>query len=262
MAGILLPDEVHLWRIPLDDDARLVAADQRPLLETDPSADAVGIQSSTVDTHCAEGVAELSPAELARAGRFHFERDRRRFLRARRALRAIVADYLGTVPGAIEFQYGGQGKPRVAVAPPLYFNLSHSQALALLAMTRLGEIGVDVEWIRPIELEIADRYFAPAEVAALRALPAAEQTAAFFRCWTRKEAYIKARGEGVLLPLDGFEVSLAPGDPAALLRVREDDAEAQRWQFEHLEPAPGYVGAMALRARGWRLRDQGWWAGR
>lgn len=218
--------EVHLWRIALDAPA---------------------------------DAGEISAEERERAARLRFERDRRRFVAAHAALRRILGGYLGVPAAAVEFAYGRHGKPSLAGRAALHFNLSHSEELALLAVTEIGAVGVDVERERMIELEIADRYFAAGEVAALRALPADERQAAFFRCWTRKEAYLKARGEGVLLPLDGFEVSLARDQPR-LARVMADAEEAGRWQIVHLEPAPGYVAALAMRATGWPWRKLGDWS--
>ncbi|MGH9472935.1 MAG: 4'-phosphopantetheinyl transferase family protein [Terriglobales bacterium] len=218
--------EVHLWRIALDAPAN---------------------------------AGEISAEERERAARLRFERDWRRFVAAHAALRRILGGYLGVPAAAVEFAYGRHGKPSLAGRAALHFNLSHSEELALLAVTEIGAVGVDVERERTIELEIADRYFAAGEVAALRALPADERQAAFFRCWTRKEAYLKARGEGVLLPLDGFEVSLARDQPR-LARVMADAEEAARWQIAHLEPAPGYVAALAMRATGWPWRKLGDWS--
>ncbi len=218
----LAADEVHLWRIALDAPA-------------DASL--------------------LSPDELERAGRFHFARDRRRFVAARAGLRRILARYLGQAPQALGFAYGPQGKPRLAAAgAPPYFNLSHAEGLALVAVTAIGEVGVDLEFPRPIDPGLAARYFAAAEIAALEALPAQERNLAFFRCWTRKEAYLKACGDGVLAPLDRFEVSLDPASPR-VLTIGGDREEAARWQLAHLEPAPGYVGAVALRAVGWHWHE-------
>jgi 4'-phosphopantetheinyl transferase len=121
-------------------------------------------------------------------------------------------------------------------------------------------VGIDIERIRSdLEVgEIADRFFSRREVAMLQTLPTEEQRQAFFRCWTRKEAYIKARGEGLSLPLDEFDVSLAPGEPAAILGTRPDSSEASRWSLQELAPAPGYVAALAVEGHGWRLACWQW----
>jgi 4'-phosphopantetheinyl transferase len=224
-------DEVHVWRARLDAPPERV----RRLLDL------------------------LAPDERVRAGRFHFRRDEDRFVVARGLLRTILGGYLNSGPERLRFEYGAQGKP--ALAPEhnpagLRFNVSHSEGVALYAVTRGREVGVDVERVSArVECEeIAGRFFSPREVARLRALPEALREAAFFDCWTRKEAYIKARGEGLSLPLDGFDVSLAPGEPAALLANRLDPAEVSRWSLRELRPWPGFAAAVAVEGRGWRLK--------
>jgi 4'-phosphopantetheinyl transferase len=202
--------------------------------------------------------ARLSPEERARAERFHFARDRQRFVGARGLLRGLLGRYLGIEPAALQFAYGPRGKPSLmAEGGPgrLRFNVSHSGGLALLAFAWGRELGVDIEWERPVpEAEsIARSHFSPHERAALSRLAPAERSRAFFRCWTRKEAFIKATGDGLSLPLDVFDVTLAPGEPARLLRVRGDEKEAGRWWMEDLEPAPGFAGALAVKGRPSRL---------
>src|SRR5207244_11453763 len=122
------------------------------------------------------------------------------------------------------------------------------------------EVGIDLEYIRAevADEPIAERFFASREIAALIGLPAPLRAEGFFNCWTRKEAYIKARGEGLTIPLDAFEVSLAPEEPAALLRVDSDPAEASRWSLQALAPGPGYVAAIAVEGRDWQLRCWEW----
>jgi len=193
----------------------------------------------------------LCTEEQDRAGRFFFERDRSAFIVTRGVLRTLLGRYLGCPPDRLQFRHGPAGKP--ALTEPfggdaLGFNVSHSHGLALLAMARGREVGVDVEKIRPglATEDIATRFFAPREVAMLRAVPMPLRASAFFTCWTRKEAYIKATGKGLSLPLDGFVVSLAPGEPAAILDTRPDAAEASRWHLTALAPGAGYVGAVAI----------------
>lgn len=202
----------------------------------------------------------LSTDERARADRFHFEKDRRHFIVARGGLRKLLGSYLGIAPNVIRFDYADHGKPRLAVAlrqqlPQLKFNLAHSGGLAVYAFTTLGEIGVDLERIKPelIGDDIARRFFSAAEVASLDRLDAQARALAFFTCWTRKEAFIKAKGMGLTLALDQFDVSLSPGEPAALLGTRWNENEAARWSLRALEIGTGYVGAVALEAHDWRL---------
>jgi 4'-phosphopantetheinyl transferase len=146
----------------------------------------------------------------------------------------------------LRFIYGDYGKPALASGQDLRFNLSHSKEVALLGVTRNAELGVDVEHIRAdfATEDIARRFFSRAEVEVFNALPVEEQVAAFFRCWTRKEAYIKAIGKGLSQPLDKFDVALAPGVPPALLQAEDDDAS--RWALSDIDVGKGYAGALVV----------------
>ena len=188
----------------------------------------------------------LEPGELDRAARFHFDKHRQHFIVARGFLRSVVARYLGSQPEALQFEYGAYGKPALASGHTLRFNLSHSNEVALLAVTLDAELGVDVEHIRPdfAGEDIARRYFSRAEVDVFNRLPPEERVAAFFRCWTRKEAYIKAIGKGFSQALDAFDVTLAPGVAPALLRAEDDDAS--RWWMTDVEVGEGYAGALLV----------------
>src|SRR5262249_50093841 len=148
-------------------------------------------------------------------------------------LRKILSDYLNTGPEKITFTYNQYGKP---ATNGIHFNLSHSADLAILAVSRTRELGVDLEKITPIDDRIAEHFFSPNEVAALRALPEDGQQEAFFAVWTRKEAYVKAHGQGLSIPLSSFDVSL--DHPARFLRGVDG------WSIESFEPAPGYVAAL------------------
>ncbi len=231
----LSSDDVHVWRASLDLPASCVQSLQRTL-----AAD-----------------------ELNRAERFYFQKDRKHFIAARGLLRAILSQYLDMEPGQLRFCYSPYGKPSLATTPGqdmLSFNVSHSHGLAIYALTRGREIGADLERVRAdLDCEqIAARFFSPRENAVLCALPAKVKPKAFFNCWTRKEAYIKARGGGLSLPLDQFDVSLAPGELAMLLNTRGDPQEATRWSLQALTPGPGYVAALAVEGHGWRLACWQW----
>jgi 4'-phosphopantetheinyl transferase len=212
----------------------------------------------------------LSPDELARAERFRFEIDRRRFIVARGYLRTILAGYLGIAPATIQFTYGDYGKPGLATstAPSaqLKFNLAHSGELAVYAFTLIGEVGVDLERIRPDfdGDEVARRFFSPQEVAKLDQFSVADRQQAFFHCWTRKEAFIKAKGLGLSIALDQFDVTLAADEQAALLRTRWDESEAARWLLQEIEVGPEYAAAVAIEAEDWKLSrwcfDEAGWA--
>lgn len=203
----------------------------------------------------------LSADERQRAERFHFEKDRGEFIAGRALLRTLLGRYLHKEPSRVEFHYGASGKPRLAGKDSsLRFNLSHSYGLALYAFSEGRELGIDVEQIRSnADAEkIAERFFSAQEVAVFRDLPARQREKAFFDCWTRKEAYIKAKGDGLTAPLDGFSVSLSPGEPAALLDVRDDPAEVSRWSLRELDPGYGYAAAIAVEGNDWRLKCWEW----
>ncbi|MBK8783720.1 MAG: 4'-phosphopantetheinyl transferase superfamily protein [Anaerolineales bacterium] len=189
----------------------------------------------------------LSADEAQRAARFHFPKDRDHFVAAHGILRQIIGRYLHCKPGELTFSVNQYGKPSL-VDSKLEFNLSHSGDFALLAITQNRKIGVDVERVRQgiSSHVIAQQYFSKAEVAELQSLPMEQREAAFFTCWTRKEAYIKAQGIGLSLPLESFDVSLSPNEPAMLRAVRPDSQEAARWTLRPLDVAPNYAGALAV----------------
>jgi len=178
-------------------------------------------------------------------------------------LRDILSCYLRVPPSELGFRYSAYGKPALADnfdAAGVRFNVSHSHEMALFAVTCGREVGVDIEYLgREVRgEEIAEHFFSTQERANLRALPAEMKHLGFFNCWTRKEAYIKAHGEGLSLPLDQFDVSLAPGEAAALLATRSDPREALRWSLQALTPGPGYVAALAVEGQGWQLTCWQW----
>jgi len=230
-ARLSLPDdEVHLWRIDL---AAVAPAEKR-------------------------WQRILSDDERSRAARFHFERDRQHFTATRALLRTILANYVGMEPSDLVFRYSDKEKPSLDPRfshDPVDFNVSHSGAAALLAFARGRALGVDIEIIRhdfdPAAL--AHRFFSKHEQTLLAAADPSEKYSAFFRCWTRKEAYIKAVGTGLSLPLDQFDVSLLPGDDHALLATRPNAAEAAEWSLREVPVNDGYVGALCVRGHGWRL---------
>src|SRR5438132_2402197 len=231
----LRSNDVHVWRAALD----VPESDVRRLGDT------------------------LADDERRRAERFIFQNDRAHFVVARGLLRVLLGRYLQHDPQHLRLVYGPHGKPELASdvgGTGLRFNVSHSHGLALYAITRHREIGVDVERIRPevASETIAEHFFSPREVAVLRALPATLQATAFFACWTCKEAYIKARGEGLSLPLDQFAVSLAPAEPAALLYTAMAADDASRWSMIELVPGASYKAALVVEGSGWQLRCWQW----
>ncbi len=192
----------------------------------------------------------LDPEEHARAARFVHQLHRDRFIVGRGRLRETLSSYLGRTPAAIAFEYGENGKPFARAAGDLRFNLSHTEGLAVLGVARGVELGVDVESLRPVERDLPDHYFSAPEREALAALPEHLWLAGFHRCWTRKEAMVKALGEGLSIPLDSFAVSLAPDAPARLLWRQDDPGAASRWALAHFDPEADAVGAVAAETRG------------
>jgi 4'-phosphopantetheinyl transferase len=200
----------------------------------------------------------LSAEEERRSGRFVHERDRAFYIAGRSALRHLLSGYVGVPPEEVPLRIGAHGKPFLDGELRLHFNLSHSAGLALLAVTEVSPVGVDVERVGPIpELEaIAARFFTAGEAREIRMARATEQRRLFFNCWTRKEAYLKAVGGGLSIPLSSVELTVS-GEPR-LLAIAGDRSAAGQWSLRHLRPAPGYVGALAAPATGYRVRRLSW----
>lgn len=193
----------------------------------------------------------LSEAERQRASRFVFGRDRHRFTVARSRLRELLGVRLDVRPESIELAYGNRGKPALArhfADSDLHFNVSHCGDVAVYAFALGREIGIDVEAVRAIRDadDIAARCFSRHENEAYRALDPSDKPLGFFNCWTRKEAFIKALGHGLYHPLDSFDVSLAPGDPAKILRIEGAPGDHCSWHMEAFSPAPGLVAAVVV----------------
>ncbi len=227
----LLPHQVDVWRLRLhlqDDSLQLLAS-------------------------------TLSADELQRAARFHFPADRDRFIAAHGCLRGILTHYLHCEPLQITFAINQHGKPELP-NHKLKFNLSHSGDIALVAVTQERKVGVDVERIRSgiSSHSIARQYFSKSEIAELQALSLEQREAAFFTCWTRKEAYIKAQGLGLSLPLESFDVSLTPHEPAILRATRPDPQEAARWTLLSLDVDSHYASAAASEGKDLEFRLWDW----
>jgi len=193
----------------------------------------------------------LAPDEQARAARFHAELHRTRFIAARGLMRRRLASLLNESPAALQFAQGEHGKPRLAgeaAGSGLAFNLSHSGSWALLGWSSRGEIGVDIELWRNLndEAALVKRFFSPAENSAYDALPAATRQRGFFECWTRKEAYVKAVGRGLRLPLHSFDVSFGDNRPARLLRHSAEVDGERRWALTGVDVGSGASGAVVL----------------
>ncbi len=209
--------------------------------------------------------ATLARDECSRNARFRFADDQRRFIVARGALRDLLARYLGIHPTDVRFEYNAFGKPALSpvLGSDLTFNVSHSAGLGFIAVAAAADIGVDVESVqwRPDYQEVARQFFSVAELAHLDGLPAEARADAFFRCWTKKEALVKARGEGLGMALRSFPVPLdgEPGPhPADLRGASADPFPGRRWTLHTLRPAPGYIGALAVEGDGRRLVQRTW----
>lgn len=231
----LSSDDVHLWRAALD--------------LSNPSVQQL--------------VHLLSDAERARAKSFRFEPDRKRFIVARGVLRTILGHYLGIEPDRLRFHYGPRGKPYLADGfsrGTLQFNLSHSNELALYAFTRGRQVGVDLEYIRSIPDvdQIAAEFFSARENTEWQTLQTSQKQETFFNWWTRKEAYGKARGEGLEQRFDRFDVSLALRESPRRPKVEREPEAASRWSLGSLAPARGYKAAVAVEGHGWQLSFWQW----
>ncbi|HSK87496.1 MAG TPA: 4'-phosphopantetheinyl transferase superfamily protein [Anaerolineales bacterium] len=205
----------------------------------------------------------LSEEELKRTERFHFDRHRRHFVAGRGILRHLLSLYTGIEPGQLQLEYTHNGKPFLPGmdgASGIRFNLSHSGGMAVYAFTRGREVGIDIEHQQPIDDidRIAERNFSAREYTTLGSLPDGERLEAFYLCWTRKEAFIKAMGEGISFPLQQFDVSLTPGEPARLLSVDGSLEKAKRWSMHNLTIAKGYAAALVIEGRDCTLRLHKW----
>jgi len=222
----LAGDEIHVWATSL--------AVEPPILE--------------------KFAHSLAPDEKDRAKRFKFELHRNRYVAGRGALRTILAQYLKTNPGQLRFTYLENGKPALAeefTSAGIHFNLAHTGDLALIAVTGINLIGVDVEYVRPVKDvdHLVARFFSKREDELFQKVPTAEKPAAFFNLWTRKEALLKATGEGITRSLSLVEVSFLPGEPARLLAISGDTEAAEQWALKEFTPAHGFVGAVAIQMR-------------
>lgn len=227
---VLAKNEVHVWRVNLD----LPVEQIQELAKT------------------------LSADEQLRADRFYFEQHRQRFMVGRGILRTILGRYLGIEPDQLQFDYSSRGKPSLAescAGNRVRFNLSHSQGLALYGFTQSRQIGIDLEYLRPMPdaEQIAQRFFSAGEYAVISALPPDKKQRAFFRGWTGKEAYLKATGDGLAGSLDQIEVCLTPGEPARLLSIKGDSQAASGWSLYNVTPASDYIGTLAVKGHNWHL---------
>jgi 4'-phosphopantetheinyl transferase len=223
-------NDVHVWRAWLD-----ISGTRLALLE-----------------------ATLSEDELRRVARFHFEKNRKRYIVSQGTLRTLLGRYLGCQPSKVRIGHGLYGKPELAEVNdkfPLRFNLAHSHQVGLLAFTLNREIGVDTEKARPLRYskQIAERFFSPKEYAVWQALKLKERQDAFYRCWTRKEAFIKAIGKGLSYPLQQFDVSMREDEPARILAIRDNEERGRRWLVEELAPALGYAAAVVAYGTDWSI---------
>jgi 4'-phosphopantetheinyl transferase len=231
-------------------------------LPTEPERDTIDVLFGRIDAApetVRASTALLSQAERERASRFAFARDRRRFVVARARLRRLIAARLQMRPEDVEITCGAHGKPMLGPGcdgSNLRFNLSHSGDVALFAICEGRDLGVDVERIRPLSDadDIASRFFSRREYAAYRALPPCDKVAGFFNCWTRKEAFLKAIGSGLDYPLDRFDVSLAPGEPARLFRVEDRYGRSCGWTLHALQPATGIAAALVVQRKAFEPR--------
>jgi 4'-phosphopantetheinyl transferase len=230
----LSPDEIHLWYATLD----VPALQLEQLRHT------------------------LTPDEQDRASRFHFERDRTRFIAGRGILRNIISKYLELPPSQVQFSYGKRGKPFLQNSS-IHFNLSHSQELAIYAIALNRKVGIDLEAIRlmPDAEAIAKTFFSQSDYLRFQSLSTEQQQLAFFNAWTRKEAYLKAVGEGLYQPPDQIEVSFLPDEPVQLLKIANNSQVAQQWSIINIIPKADYIGALVFYGQDVQLSYWQWMMG-
>lgn len=222
--------DVHVWAADLDAPAEQISAFERT----------------------------LATDERDRAGRYVFARDRNRFVSGRGLLRAILGTYLEMEPAQVRFVYGPHGKP--ALSGSCHFNVAHCEDLLLVALTRVCPVGIDVERIRALDdaEELAVRFFSPGEIAQLKKVSKDQQAAAFFSLWTRKEAYLKATGQGISELLSQIEVSFLDGQPAKVISISGSPQAAAQWTLKELTPARHFKAALAAAAKGLQLSCWRW----
>lgn len=226
MAHAIAKDEVHVWYL---------------------FSDSVG-EGAWLDA-CRS---MMSAAERQRHERFAFDRHRRRFLISRGLLRTVLSRYADVEPAALQFVENEHGRPelaRASILSPVRFNFSHTDGLLACAVALDREVGIDVEYLErhTADADVARRYFSPQEVADLQALPPSERRHAFFDYWTLKEAYVKARGMGLSIPLDQFTIHLAPDRPVTISFGPGLTDDPSSWQFARFRPGPAYRMALAVR---------------
>jgi len=231
----LAENEIHVWALPLDLES--------PALS--------------------KAVATLSAAEQDRAKKFRFDKHRNRFIAGRAGLRAMLGRYLQIQPGKLDFAYASRGKPSLSpefAGARIHFNLAHSEDLALCAITCVAPVGVDVERVRTVKdaADLVARFFSKRESKLFKKLAPDKRPSAFFNLWTRKEAFLKATGEGIGDSLNSVEVSFLPGEQARLLAVASDPGQAVEWTLQDLQPGAGYVGALAIQVTGVAVRTWRW----
>jgi 4'-phosphopantetheinyl transferase len=205
------------------------------------------IRISSAEAEVASWQTLLSREEQHRVAGLRFDHLKRSFIVSHGLLRGLLGLYLNIEPAKVQIRYSANGKPYIAKSKWLKFNVSHSNGIVLFAVTRDCEIGVDLEQTRgiPEMLEIAQQFFCPGETSKLRSLPVHQRERAFYQCWTRKEAYIKATGEGLSIPLNSFQVTLGPDDPARFVHIGQDRELARSWTLADVELVGSYTGALA-----------------
>jgi 4'-phosphopantetheinyl transferase len=240
----------NIWRLP----------PKEPLL-TDRNIHVYRMSLDLPDGDIHELSAILSPDEMARANRFVYPNYRNYFIAGRAQMRLILSRYVHQYAGDLAFNYNEYGKPFLSSSPgKIQFNVSHSQLLGLVAVTLNKRVGVDIERVRTdIDYtQIAQQFFAPGEVKRLMDLPVELQLEAFYACWTRKEAFIKARGMGLAIPLDQFEVSFSPNIPPQLVYSGSDLTGESDWSLYELRPGTGYIAALAVQNQNWDILCWQW----
>ena len=219
-----------------------------PLLDSDIQVWCASLEASLWDL--TSFTDQLSADEKIRAERFHFTRDRDRYIIGRGLLRALLGGYLQRDPSDIKFNYGAYGKPALADkvnGRALEFNLSNSNDMVVYIFNWDDPVGIDIEYAHPMKDmdDFALQFFTPDECALIRSLPMEQKQKTFFKLWTCKEAYLKANGSGLTTPLNQVEVSFTNKDTASLIPLGNDHEQTMRWRLELFTPAEGYQASLA-----------------
>lgn len=255
LSGLQSDARVNVWCIPVV--SRYAAVDARR-----GASVPFGLPGETAQAALQRMFAMLSPEERAVADGFDSADRRRAYIVAHALLRVILGSYAGVAPNELVFRFGRRGKPELASPPQnLQFNMSHSRDMVLVAVARGRRVGADIEHVdEPGDISrITARFLSPRDRVAIEQLPADRQREAFLRCWTRKEAYMKARGDGISRPLDDFDITTSEESSRARLRASGNPNESDAWELADVAAPRGFMAAIAVEGHGFEVVQHDDW---